>query len=191
MHTEQHADALRREANTKRKAEWRARRKAADPKWAAEQAAYQAAYGKEWNALARENPEFVAKRAEYSSQRYAERRDQILAANQQNRRDNPVAAMLRAAKSRAKKAGVPFSLTVADVVMPEICPILALRLVQAKGRPSDNSPSLDRIVPALGYVPGNVRVISNRANKLKSDGTREELMLVALWTHRMVGEAVE
>ena len=37
-----------------------------------------------------------------------------------------------------------------------------------------DSPSLDRIVPELGYVKGNIRVISNRANHLKSDATLEE-----------------
>jgi hypothetical protein len=31
----------------------------------------------------------------------------------------------------------------------------------------------------LGYVHGNVRVISNRANRLKSDGTKEEHLKIA------------
>ncbi|WP_145960516.1 hypothetical protein [Novosphingobium meiothermophilum] len=42
-----------------------------------------------------------------------------------------------------------------------------------------NSPSLDRIEPELGYVPGNTIVISNRANRLKSDATIDELRAIA------------
>ena len=41
-----------------------------------------------------------------------------------------------------------------------------------------NSPSLDRIRLELGYVKGNVRVISGRANLLKNDATIEELEAV-------------
>ena len=39
----------------------------------------------------------------------------------------------------------------------------------------DNSPTLDRIVPELGYVPGNVAVISWKANRLKGNNTDPEL----------------
>jgi hypothetical protein len=41
-----------------------------------------------------------------------------------------------------------------------------------------DSPSLDRIDPSKGYVKGNVRVISARANLLKNDATVGELTLV-------------
>ena len=40
--------------------------------------------------------------------------------------------------------------------------------MRTEGGRSDRSPSLDKIEPALGYVPDNVRVISDRANRLKS-----------------------
>lgn len=43
----------------------------------------------------------------------------------------------------------------------------------------NNSPSLDRIRNELGYVRGNVIVISNRANRLKSDASIEELRDIA------------
>lgn len=42
----------------------------------------------------------------------------------------------------------------------------------------DCAPSLDRLVPALGYVRGNVRVISHRANRLKGDALIEEIEAV-------------
>ena len=42
----------------------------------------------------------------------------------------------------------------------------------------DRTPSLDRFVPNLGYVKGNIRVISFRANRLKSDATIDEMRQV-------------
>lgn len=89
---------------------------------------------------------------------------------------SPWSNYLRSAKSRAQKKNVPFNITAADVeaVWTDICPILGIPLVQLPGQASDNSPSLDRIIPEKGYVKGNIRIISNRANTIKSYGTLEE-----------------
>jgi hypothetical protein len=35
--------------------------------------------------------------------------------------------------------------------------------------PGDTSPSLDRIDSNLGYIKGNIKVISFKANRIKSD----------------------
>ncbi|MCA3718382.1 MAG: hypothetical protein IM674_09025 [Brevundimonas sp.] len=45
---------------------------------------------------------------------------------------------------------------------------------------SDASPSLDRIDPHKGYVPSNVRVISDRANRLKGDRSLSEIQALAM-----------
>ena len=84
-------------------------------------------------------------------------------------------------KRRAKKNKVAFDLTVHDIPdIPEKCPVLGIVLCpNEKAGPLDTSPSLDRIVPERGYVKGNVRVISNRANRLRADATSKELFLVA------------
>lgn len=50
------------------------------------------------------------------------------------------------------------------------------------GSRRDRKPSLDRVVPSLGYVKGNVRVISFRANRIKSDATADELRAVLSYT---------
>ena len=42
----------------------------------------------------------------------------------------------------------------------------------------DNSPSLDRLVPGLGYVPGNVIVVSSRANVIRNNASIDELRKV-------------
>jgi hypothetical protein len=84
-------------------------------------------------------------------------------------------------KERAKRTNTPFNIEPSDIVVPTHCPILGIplrvRVGQGKGY-HDNSPSLDRINPRLGYVKGNVRVISNRANLLKSNASSEELVKV-------------
>lgn len=97
--------------------------------------------------------------------------------------NNPEKAMqsrLRnSAQTRSKLLGVPFDLKLADIVVPEFCPVFGMRLVKNKGFPRDNSPTLDRTIPELGYVVGNVRVISYRANCIKSFGTADEHRAVA------------
>jgi hypothetical protein len=93
-------------------------------------------------------------------------------------RTNPEAKMLVAARYRAKQKGVPFDITIDDIVIPKYCPILGIKLKSSElGRKGNcpTSPSLDRIIPELGYVKGNVRVISQRANTLKSNATSVEL----------------
>ena len=87
--------------------------------------------------------------------------------------------MVRAAKARAMTAGVPFNLTPDDIVIPQLCPVLQIPLMVGQSQATDNSPSLDRVLPLLGYVPGNVLVISNRANRIKNNATIPELRAVA------------
>jgi hypothetical protein len=54
-----------------------------------------------------------------------------------------------------------------------------------------HSPSLDRIDIGKGYEPGNIAVISHRANQLKSDGTLEEHKKLVRWmTQRLNPENV-
>ncbi len=89
--------------------------------------------------------------------------------------------MWAGAKKRAWIKGIPFSLVMSDMPeIPEVCPILSIKLKEnCIAGPDDCSPSLDRIIPELGYVAGNVRVISNRANRIRSDANAHELMLIA------------
>jgi hypothetical protein len=113
--------------------------------------------------------------------------DAKLPAWKQFRRDKPQMVMVYAARKNATRAGVPFDLTINDVTIPEYCPILGIRLRRGVGKACHASPSLDRIVPAKGYVRGNVRVISNRANSLKRDATLEEMRAVLADLERIHG----
>lgn len=90
--------------------------------------------------------------------------------------NNKLRSMYHAAKKRASIYNVPFELAFEDIIVPDLCPILGLKLEHGQGKAQDNSPSLDRIIPHLGYVPGNVKVISYRANRYKSDLTRDQFI---------------
>ncbi len=93
--------------------------------------------------------------------------------------------MLVSARYRARKFGFEFTLTRADIVIPELCPVLGVKLTVGI-RNSPTSPSLDRIDNTRGYVPGNVWVISARANRLKADASLAELRsLVAAIERRL------
>lgn len=72
-------------------------------------------------------------------------------------------------------------LAVMDIAIPEFCPLLGLRLSFSSDCTSPNQPSLDRINSALGYVKGNVQVVSLRANLLKRDATLEEMISLGAW----------
>lgn len=86
--------------------------------------------------------------------------------------------ILQASRARAKRRGFACTIGLADIVLPEFCPVLGLKLAVGKDRVQRNSPSLDRFDLSKGYIPGNVRVISHRANALKNDGTLKEMRLV-------------
>ena len=94
---------------------------------------------------------------------------------------------------RARELGRVCTITAADIVVPEKCPVLGIPIICApseRGKhkgPSDNSPSVDCFDNSGGYTPDNIRVISFRANTLKRDATIEELERVIAY---MRGECV-
>ena len=88
-------------------------------------------------------------------------------------------------KASAKKRGIQFDLTLVDLnnlTFPISCPILHIPLAFHRGRAQDNSVSFDRKDSSKGYTIDNIMIISNRANRLKSDATKEELQQFATFT---------
>lgn len=88
-------------------------------------------------------------------------------------------SILANAKRSARHQGLPCDLeSIDDIPLVTHCPVFGTPLERGSlGR--EASPSLDKIVPAKGYVKGNVVVVSHRVNRLKSDATLEELELLA------------
>ena len=98
------------------------------------------------------------------------------------RSDNPQGNLVILARARAKARSLPCTITVATLVWPTHCPIFGMELDYNKTPPGERQhakrdafPTLDRKVPALGYVPGNVFVLSYKANRLKQDSSIEQL----------------
>ena len=85
---------------------------------------------------------------------------------------------------------MPCDITVEDIAAPEYCPVLGMKLERNhKGRnagPQPCSPSVDRIIPELGYVKGNVIVISHLANAIKQNATPEQIRKVADFYDRLI-----
>lgn len=98
-------------------------------------------------------------------------------------RKRPEKFLLRAAKNRARDKGVPFGITEKDIVIPVLCPVLGLTLepIRAGMHQRAGSLSIDEVIPGKGYVPGNVAVISWRANSLKRDGLLPEFQQLVRW----------
>lgn len=97
---------------------------------------------------------------------------------------------LQAAKTRAKTAGIEFNITIEDISpAPDACPVLGIPLIISPRAPHNNVPSIDRMDNTKGYVKGNVRLISNRANTLKSDMSLAEArrLLAYMETVALIG----
>lgn len=93
---------------------------------------------------------------------------------------HPQKKLLKASRGNAKAKGLEHSITLDDIVVPEYCPYLKIKLttkIQKCNTPS--TISLDRIDSSQGYVKGNVQVISRLANLMKSYANNEELIQFA------------
>jgi hypothetical protein len=91
----------------------------------------------------------------------------------------------------AKKRGLPLEFDsaaeLASYVMsiaPEKCPVFGEKFTDRGAGYSKWAPSIDKINPELGYVRGNIQVISMLANCMKRDATPEQLCMFAAWIGR-------
>ena len=94
-------------------------------------------------------------------------------------------ALLSRARERARLKKLPFDLTMEwiETVAVSHCPITLEPLDWARdqvvdGKPGPNSPSIDKIIPELGYVQSNCAIMSHRGNMIKSNGTIDEHLRV-------------
>lgn len=92
-----------------------------------------------------------------------------------NRTDNPCYYLWNNAKRRSSELNLPFDLDLSDLIIPSTCPLLGIPIIKGYGEYSDNSPTLDRIIPERGYVKDNIWIISMRANRIKNDASITEL----------------
>jgi hypothetical protein len=90
-------------------------------------------------------------------------------------------------KAKAIRKNLPFDLTLdyLESIATDECPIFGTPFVWGLyiEKKTTAVPSLDRVVPELGYIVGNVVYISHKANAIKQDVTEKEIYAVADWLH--------
>lgn len=128
---------------------------------------------------------------DYNQQYYLNNKEKVKEQLRQKYQDikneEPWRLAVRRARNRAREKGLEFDIDDGYIksIWREDCPVLGIPLYaanfrsgmkrgQAKARPQDNSPTLDRIDSSKGYVKGNIIVMSYRANMIKNCGTLEE-----------------
>lgn len=94
------------------------------------------------------------------------------------RENNPSKYLWSLCKSRATKKQIEFNIGPEDILIPEVCPLLNIKLTLNKGKLKDNSPSVDRIDNSKGYIKGNIWVISHKANSIKNNASLLELEML-------------
>jgi len=186
-------------ANTKAyQTAWYAQKKQ-DPEWLVEQATKleQKRQDPEWveNKNAREAARYETKKAngtnyyerlKADSKKMAEKRawekewrknnpervkEIYKNSDERKKQKDPIKFLLRQTKSHAKSKGIEFNIESIDFVMPDTCPVLGIPITPFASGLAPGTPSFDRTDPRKGYVKGNVKIISNRANRLKCDCT--------------------
>lgn len=108
------------------------------------------------------------------------------------RQEDPVSLWCKNARGwaacRAKSQGVAFDLTQDDIksLVTKAChkctycdKDLNFRVLKTKLSERKDSPSLDKVLPSLGYTLANTVVCCHRCNSIKNDATPEELQNLA------------
>lgn len=85
------------------------------------------------------------------------------------------------ARKRGRERGLESTIRRQDLHWPEICPVLGIPLIYGGNTVEPGTATLDRWDNSIGYVPGNVFVISFRANTLKNSATVAEVEKVLLY----------
>lgn len=134
----------------------------------------------------------VHPRTEYNRQWRAKNIDRLKKEKAEYDKKNRVARrdykVLQGIKQRALLGGLEFDLSLEDVSNFSFCPVFGFELKRGEGCPKDNSPSVDRIDPKKGYTKDNIQILSNKANRMKQDASKEELIQFAKWILKTYGE---
>lgn len=121
---------------------------------------------------------------DYDKKRYQSKKEYFKDIQKRWISNNKEWYMWRAAKLRARKLKIPFEIKhFSELVIPKTCPVLGIPLEFGKMSVGSDSPSLDRIIPEKGYVPGNWQIISHKANTMKNNASIEELQKFAKWVN--------
>jgi hypothetical protein len=95
---------------------------------------------------------------------------------------DPARRLRYRAMRHAYERGIDFSMKSSDIDLPERCPVFGYVLDYSRDASKSRLPhsaTIDRVHNHLGYVAGNVVVVSWRANRLKNDASITELHLLS------------
>ena len=131
---------------------------------------------KEYNE---ENKEKIkARRKKYRE----ENKEKLREYNKKYNEENKERYMASTTKHRAKKKNIPYDIDedYLKSIWPEDnkCPALGLEFSRTGEGLKSTSLSLDRLVPELGYVKGNVAIVSMLANRIMTDATPDQVIAV-------------
>jgi len=101
-----------------------------------------------------------------------------------HRRTSPFKLRATRARVRARRLGVAYNLTpeYLESIWTGFCPVTAAPIfLYERERQDEYCAELDRFIPSLGYIIGNVHFMSRRINRLKNNATSEELFKLANW----------
>lgn len=132
-------------------------------------------------AYALNNPKRLRRIQKKSYRKYYRKNKTMLLAKSRvwNRNMQYEKILWKLAKQRATALSVPFEISVDDIVVPSHCPALGITLKRQIGKPSDCSPTIDRIIPVLGYTVNNIVIVSYKANAMKRNATPGEMLQIA------------
>jgi len=114
-------------------------------------------------------------------------RKRLVAKARQWKRDNPQRALFLWKRSDARRRGTDFTIEMIDLDWPKDCPVHGVRLLYGPDHGVNNpdQATIDRIDNSLGYISGNVAIMSRRANILKRDATLAELQRLVKWLQKV------
>lgn len=109
-----------------------------------------------------------------------EKADDIKRRRESYRLNHIEQTILTATRNHARKRNLEFNLELTDILIPEYCPYLNIPIIRkyGVGRQFD-APSIDRLDSTKGYIKGNIQIISDLANRMKSNSTKEQLIIFA------------
>jgi hypothetical protein len=91
--------------------------------------------------------------------------------------------LLNCSKQNARKKKQEHSISLEDIKIPDICPVFGTKFDTGM-----HVASIDRVDNSKGYIPGNIQIISKRANMMKYDASIPELIQFAQWVLRTYGK---
>jgi hypothetical protein len=131
---------------------------------------------------------------EYRKHHYVRKKENIKPFDQnilskRYREKDPLRYILRSVISRAKRKGIPYDSFeilynhLKEGYSKKICACCGKELVLLNTGYGGNmdSASIDRLIPDLGYIVGNLNILCRQCNFIKTNATYEQIYQVAKW----------